>query len=460
MFEVRVLCRRLPKLVNDFGVSKIISLDISSSISANNNSINHKVMSKNDEQQIRDFDRQCLAKRLQTYELQIEENEKSYHNEWHRLFENDELLRPEENVRRIENFTNCLNNYLQHRMDTGLRRIRYKETIFRMKLNHPRRRGYSWQQQRSSLLSETNRTMNVYPEVIIEIPATDQKHLHRFTDKERALLSSAGMSPIWIVLCECTEADMDCFLQYFVLLAGGPDYIRSNQSFLYHKKKSQRQTQKDMKAITDKLRRYLHEEHGVPLNSLNMKQFSTSLEALFNERYVTCTLSYLDQHHMRNDEKLVHSIKRKLRKAACIIRVSDKSGVFHIGLKSDYEKKVSLYQQKTNAYVELSSNPLMETFYKVVQLLNDLRSKEQIRAWQHKEMMPKKEKIKLAYLYFIPKAHKVMDAVCMKPCFPGLHMYEFVHLGRYTTTTDCVVHRCTNDWHLQNVRPIDSTSIR
>ncbi len=71
-----------------------------------------------------------------------------------------------------------------------------------------------------------------------------------------------------------------------------------------------------------------------------MKQFCNSLETLFNERYITCSLSYLDLYHMRNEIKLIHSIKRKLHKAACIIRVSDKSGVFHVGLKSDYERKV------------------------------------------------------------------------------------------------------------------------
>ena len=201
MFEVRVLCRRLPKAIDDFHGDQFISLGIGSSTSTNDNHATMKTIKKNVEQQMRVLDRQCLAQTLQAYELQIEENEKLFQKEWLRLFDNDELLRQEENVHRIENFTICLNNYLQHRMDTGLRRIRYKETIFRMKLNHPRRRGSS-SQQRSSPLSETNRTMNVYPEVIIEISATDHKHLQRFTDKELALLSSAGISSLQVVLCE------------------------------------------------------------------------------------------------------------------------------------------------------------------------------------------------------------------------------------------------------------------
>jgi hypothetical protein len=91
--------------------------------------------------------------------------------------------------------------------------------------------------------------------------------------------------------------------------------------------------------------------------------------------------------------------------------VTDKSGVFHIGEKSDYDKKVEIYQLKTGAYIELLLNPLMDTFYKVVHLLNDLNIKKQIKVWQYNKMMPNKKKIQLAYLYFIPKPHKVIIIV-------------------------------------------------
>jgi hypothetical protein len=47
-------------------------------------------------------------------------------------------------------------------------------------------------------------------------------------------------------------------------------------------------------------------------------------------------------------------------------------------------------------------------FDKVVHLLNNPRSKDHIRAWQLNKMMPKREKVALAYLYFIPKPHKVI----------------------------------------------------
>jgi hypothetical protein len=48
-------------------------------------------------------------------------------------------------------------------------------------------------------------------------------------------------------------------------------------------------------------------------------------------------------------------------------------------------KKVLLYQEKTKAYIELSSNPLMDTFYKVIHLLNDLERKKHIKPWEHKK---------------------------------------------------------------------------
>ncbi|CAF4160468.1 unnamed protein product [Rotaria sordida] len=72
---------------------------------------------------------------------------------------------------------------------------------------------------------------------------------------------------------------------------------------------------------------------------------------------------------------------------------------------NDYEQKAEAYRQKTGANIELETDPLRTVFDKVVCLLNNRRSKEQIRAWQLDKMMPKRDKVALAYLYFIPKPH-------------------------------------------------------
>jgi hypothetical protein len=158
------------------------------STNIHNNIQQQQISDKKYQKQIRDSKRQSLAKTLEKYELEIEENEYLYQEELLRLLQNDELLRQHSD--QTKNFINCLNNYLQYRIDVGMRKIHYKETIFRIKLKHPRHR--SLQQPSPSLITAANRIMNVYPEVIIEISETDQQQQQQqqqpFTDKELALL--------------------------------------------------------------------------------------------------------------------------------------------------------------------------------------------------------------------------------------------------------------------------------
>lgn len=111
----------------------------------------------------------------------------------------------------------------------------------------------------------------------------------------------------------------------------------------------------------------------------------------------------------RTELKIVKSIRRKLKKANLVLQVTDKSRVFYIGRASDFNEKALIYRTKTEAYVELPSNPLKDVYDKVVRLVNDLHLKELIRAWQHKKMLPDKEKTRLAHMYFLPKVHKVTE---------------------------------------------------
>jgi hypothetical protein len=109
----------------------------------------------------------------------------------------------------------------------------------------------------------------------------------------------------------------------------------------------------------------------------------------------------------RTQLKLVKSIRRKLKQANLVLQVTDKGGVFYIGRASDFNEKALAYHTKTEAYVELPSNPLKEVYLKVLQLVNDLHLKKVIRAWQHKKMLPIHDKTRLAHMYFLPKVHKV-----------------------------------------------------
>ncbi|CAF4200954.1 unnamed protein product, partial [Rotaria magnacalcarata] len=151
--------------------------------------------------------------------------------------------------------------------------------------------------------------------------------------------------------------------------------------------------------------RYLIREHHIPLTATIIREFSQHLETSLHQQYMI-PLSYLNIYRTRKEFKLMKSIQHRLKKGNYILRETDKSGIFHIGTSVDYEKKAEAYRQKTGAYIELDSNPLWSVFDKVILLLNDLRSKKYILSWQLDKMMPKRDTVQLAYLYFIPKPHK------------------------------------------------------
>ena len=141
-------------------------------------------------------------------------------------------------------------------------------------------------------------------------------------------------------------------------------------------------------------------------------------------------ISYLDIYRARKERKIIKSIQSRIKKENYVLRVTDKSGIFHLGHASDYDRKAEAYRQKTSAYVELDCDPLWPTFDKVVRLLNDLRSKKHILAWQFDQMMPKRNEVALAYLYFIPKPHKVTQR----------------HILSYDITI-CTVNSCRKEHH-------------
>ena len=165
--------------------------------------------------------------------------------------------------------------------------------------------------------------------------------------------------------------------------------------------------------------------------------YSDRLQNSLIHRYMN-PLPLMDQLRARRELKLIKSIRRKLKTHKLIIRQTDKSGVFYIGRTIDCKRKAMEYRQKTNAYEELSSNPLNEIFDQVIQLLNKLRSVNRIKERQKFSMIPNRDKVELACMYFLPKAHKViiftMD--CIAIVFNTYdNCFIYIHLERNTTST-------------------------
>ena len=156
----------------------------------------------------------------------------------------------------------------------------------------------------------------------------------------------------------------------------------------------------------DKIAPHLLRHYGIQSNRQMIKNLTDQIKLQFDIGYTT-SLSTRDVFRTQNDFRIMKAIQRKLARNKLILRVTDKSNILYICRSIDFDKKAQAYREKTNAYEELASNPLEEILYKVTRLLNDLRAKGLIQANQHEKMMPKRDKVRLAYMYFNPKVHKV-----------------------------------------------------
>ena len=170
MFEVTIVCRSLPRSTNE--IDKVIPIantlietpvDITSS---------QRQVTDRHRKQIRHEKRQVLLTQLETFESIIEEMEYVYQETLLTL-----KLGLSSQTDRVEACMQCINSYLNHRTERIMRAIRYKETVLRMKLKHPRHR---------SSTSSMNTAMSVYPEAIVETSSSV------FSNQELDFLSSTG----------------------------------------------------------------------------------------------------------------------------------------------------------------------------------------------------------------------------------------------------------------------------
>jgi hypothetical protein len=127
---------------------------------------------------------------------------------------------------------------------------------------------------------------------------------------------------------------------------------------------------------------------------------------------------------------MIRSIQRQLKSSNSIIRPTDKSKVFHLGSKQDYDRKALEYMQKTNAYKEISTNinPYLDHLRDVLTLIDPLLGSKAInlKLWK-RQMRPDQKTLELAHLYFIPKPHKVNDVTLFDPIYTTLFS-RYIHL--------------------------------
>lgn len=138
MFEQRILCHALPNSFN--------------SIPKKNEPTNKT---------IQDAKRQALYEKLEHYEFRVHEYEKLYNQALDRFRTETSIIRSLDQMHSFGEFMHYINCYLNQHTKLFLRRVRDRESVFRVKLL--RQHGCY---RRSSRL---NKTVDVYPRIIVDV---------------------------------------------------------------------------------------------------------------------------------------------------------------------------------------------------------------------------------------------------------------------------------------------------
>ncbi|CAF3424348.1 unnamed protein product, partial [Rotaria socialis] len=234
-------------------------------------------------------------------------------------------------------------------------------------------------------------------------------------------------------------------------LSFGPSCIRINQSAIRPRHQQEIAIQKDHKSIYDKVGHHLNEHYFVPMTATILKQYSNQLLHDLNRSYFS-PLTYNDQTLALKQAKKVVSIQRKIKKHHLVLCVTDKGYNFYIGTEKEFDKKAQNLFQDTNAFIELKENPFNKIQDNVIHLLNKIRAKNFIFQWQCNKMMPNRIKCQLAHLYFNPKTHK--DGIPVRPIENTIHA-PTTNISNYL---DEII-RPIFDKECQNTTIIDGSSL-
>ena len=199
----------------------------------------------------------------------------------------------------------------------------------------------------------------------------------------------------------------------FLSCSTGNSNIRPNQIGIRPCDQRRKQAEKESNEANKKIHEFFsnhQQRYHIPPKSGIFKRYAELLQALVVRRY-TAPLAHISELRGRHQLDLAKSIRRKLRQSNQVLCEVDKGASLCILPRADYERKAAEHRQTTDAYEELTSNPLRATMEKVRKLLNDLHmgKNRQLEAWQYNKMMPKQDKVELAYMYFKIKAHKVIN---------------------------------------------------
>ncbi|CAF1315870.1 unnamed protein product [Rotaria sp. Silwood1] len=378
---MRVLCNFLSPNFNE--LEQFISPNIYSPIIQNRIAIQVK---NNRMKIIKEAKRIWLNIALKAYEVKLQEYDQQYQSIWSEL---KSLLFNDTTINGSAIF-NHLNEYMTSQTTKLKSDIRRNVASYRYVLLQNRQRSVS-----------SKNTIRVSPEPYLDLLKNP------FNERE------------WNYLClgyKFIFFRSKKFPLSFLLL--GPSFIRLNQSAIRPVEEQEAEIKNEHEEITKKVQGHLNQYHHIPPKSSILKEYSNEVFDHFNRSYFT-PLSSKEQIEAFEQAQMTASIREKLKKNNLILRLTDKGNNFYVGSAGEFEQKGEKFFQETNAFIEISINPLNQIQDQVIQLLNRLRSKRLILEWQYKKMMPDRNNSELAHLYFNPKTHK--EDIPVRPIESTIH---------------------------------------
>ena len=190
----------------------------------------------------------------------------------------------------------------------------------------------------------------------------------------------------------------------------GPACISLNQSAIRPQCQQETEIKKEHTYIYEKVEKHLIKPpHRIPHTVPIFKQYSHRLNEHLHHSYAT-PFSYKDQLITLEQAQNVTLIRQIIKNMNLIIRLTDKGNNFYIGLASEFEKKVEKFFLDTNAFVELSYNPFNEVLDSVIQLLDQLQSKNLFYNGNTQKRCPTEKKLNYHIYISIQKHTRYSDS--------------------------------------------------
>ena len=206
------------------------------------------------------------------------------------------------------------------------------------------------------------------------------------------------------------EVDLKLSPQQMLMFIHGLKYVTPCQSRFSRQSIDDRVTEQ-YESISTTVQSCLR-DHQMSTTDDRANEAFAALKCILKECHSKPVPSYL-MRRAKHERNVVRSIKRLLRgRNDIVVRRTDKCKVFYIGKADDFSRKAEEYMSRTEAYEEISDGrcPLADNLRAAQTLLDYLLLKRALTKRQHQKLLPKLNKLELAYYHGLPKPHKVKSS--------------------------------------------------